>query len=74
MVILQAPCTRETPQLPTDFFTWDDFSRRSEEKKVVRFPFFEERPLTSVDKIMCKTMFGKISRGLVWALQRNPLH
>lgn len=41
-------------------------------KEVIRFPFFEERSLTSVDKIMCKTMFGKTSRGLVWALQRNP--
>lgn len=66
--------TREGPQLSTDFSTWDDFSWRFEEKKVIRFPSFEDRPLTSVDKIMCKTMFGKTSRGLVSALQRNPPH
>lgn len=44
------------------------------ESKERGFPFFEERPFTSADKVMCKTMFGKTSRGLVWALQRNPLH
>lgn len=49
------------------FSTWDDFSQRSENKIVIHFPFFEARPLTSLDKIMCKTMFGKSSRGLIWA-------
>lgn len=66
MVTLPAPCTQERDlSFPLISSTWDDFSQRSEEKEVIRFPFFEERPLTSVDEIMCKTMFGKTSRGLV---------
>jgi len=75
MVALRAPCTQERnlsfPLIsPLGMISHRDLKR----KKEIRFPFFEERPLTSVDKIMCKTMFGKTSRGLVWALQRNPPH